>query len=237
MTVAIRGTGCVEVIISLHRASVTIQTSSPTITMHCNRTESPVGRKPIGTAAMTSAERVQRYRLKHASVTKHNEIQEKEPCKYCGEPGEQIKGIGWFSDGDGKPRQLYCLLWQIQWYAEHPHTKLDVTFYSREPILEVTLDKHFASELCKALLYDKGTECLKDLFSCVRFSDGTVAAVTDIWTLNYMPDNLNTAGTDLSQGNRVAGSNGETVRQIISETYHCRSRAEEDYFLARWIAP
>jgi hypothetical protein len=80
-----------------------------------------VGRKPIGTAAMTGAERVQRYRLKHASVTKHNEIQEKGPCKYCSKPGEQIKGIGYADEGE-EPKQLYvcqaCLIAALALYKK-----------------------------------------------------------------------------------------------------------------------
>ena len=35
------------------------------------------------------------------------------------------------------------LFWQLHWFAEHPFTRFDVTFYKREPILEVTLNKSY----------------------------------------------------------------------------------------------
>jgi hypothetical protein len=51
-----------------------------------------------------------------------------------------------------------------------------------------------------------------------------------------MPPNLDIASVDLSAGDETAGMNNETIRHMISATYYCRSRAEEDFFLARWIA-
>ena len=35
-------------------------------------------------------------------------------------------------------------LFQIGWYANHPHQRFDVTFYNREPLIEVTLSEDFA---------------------------------------------------------------------------------------------
>jgi hypothetical protein len=57
-----------------------------------------------------------------------------------------------------------------------------------------------------------------------------------IWTINYIPSDLNVAGVDLAQGEEIAGFGGESVRHMIGKTYRCQSRAEEDFFLARWIA-
>jgi hypothetical protein len=54
--------------------------------------------------------------------------------------------------------------------------------------------------------------------------------------INYMPDDLDVSGIDLTQGDRVGGVGGETVREIIRSTYRCASRAEEDFFLGRWLA-
>jgi hypothetical protein len=60
-----------------------------------------MGRPPIGSQAMTPAERQRRHRG-------HTEV-----CKYCGKPGEQIKGIGYADEGE-EPKQLYvcrrCLI-------------------------------------------------------------------------------------------------------------------------------
>ena len=35
-------------------------------------------------------------------------------------------------------------LFQIGWYADHPHQRFDVTYYNREPLIEVTLAEDFA---------------------------------------------------------------------------------------------
>jgi hypothetical protein len=128
------------------------------------------------------------------------------------------------------------LLWQLEWYAEHPHTMFDATFYDREPILEVTLAKNFARALCAAFMYDKSVECIKQLLQHVAFSNGTMVDWTRIWTLNYMPSNLDIANVDLSEAEQIIGLGGETLREIIRTTYRCKSRAEEDWFVRRWIA-
>jgi hypothetical protein len=70
----------------------------------------------------------------------------------------------------------------------------------------------------------------------VCFSDGSSIGLPGIWTINYMPHDLDISGVDLSEGEQRIGEQGETMREIISNTYRCRSRAEEDYFLARFIA-
>ena len=128
------------------------------------------------------------------------------------------------------------LFMQLSWYAEHPHTQFDATFSNREPILEVTLDKSYARNLCTALVYDQGIPRLKELFDHVRFSDGTAARMSEIWTLNYMPDDLDVSDVDMTRAEEIIGLEGETLRKIIHNTYHCRSRAEENHFIARWIA-
>jgi hypothetical protein len=133
--------------------------------------------------------------------------------------------------------RLNHMLWQLAHYAEHEQAAFDVTFYGREPLLEVTLDKEFSHALRRWCLFDGGAGKLKDLCERIAFSDGTIVDISDIWTINYVPPDLDTAAvTDLSKGEEVIGAGGETVREIIRETYHCKSRAEEDHFLRRWIA-
>ena len=51
-----------------------------------------------------------------------------------------------------------------------------------------------------------------------------------------MPDELDVSSIDLAEGEQVAGLQGETIREMISATYRCASRAEEDFFLSRWTA-
>jgi hypothetical protein len=51
-------------------------------------------------------------------------------------------------------------------------------------------------------------------------ADGTVARASEIWTLNFIPDDLDVNGIDLARAEEVIGP----------------SLAEEDHFIARWIA-
>jgi hypothetical protein len=129
------------------------------------------------------------------------------------------------------------LLWQLMHYATTGQT-FDATFYDREPILEVTLDQAFAHEFIGGSQRD--TRYLRQLCSRIGFSDGTIIPITSIWTLNYMPhggiDNETLSNIDLAEAAIRAGQNGETVREMIRDTYRCASAAEEDYFVRRWIA-
>jgi hypothetical protein len=111
----------------------------------------------------------------------------------------------------------------------------DATFYGREPSLNVTLAQDFAYEFMAALNYGQ-EDRLKQLCQRIRFSDGTSIGLAGIWTLNYMPHTFDISDVDLSEGEQRIGDRGETMREIIRNTYRCRSRAEEDYFLTRFIA-
>jgi hypothetical protein len=77
---------------------------------------------------------------------------------------------------------------------------------------------------------------MKQLLCRLAFSDGTTVDASEVWTINFMPPNLDTTNIDLAQGAEIVGFGGETLREMIRNTYHCCSRAEEDFFLARWIA-
>jgi hypothetical protein len=112
----------------------------------------------------------------------------------------------------------------------------DVTFYKREPILDVRAPKNIAL----ALMYGAGAEKLQELLQTIDFSDGTSVGFGEIWTINPMPSggisNEDLESVDLSQGDVVAGLNGETVREIIRQTYHCESKRDEDHYLRRYLA-
>jgi hypothetical protein len=102
----------------------------------------------------------------------------------------------------------------------------DVTFYRRKPILNVKVDK----ELGVAVLSGLGARRLAEwLNTCIEFSDGTEARLAEIWTINPMPQNgLSQAEldvVDLAKGEDRIGPGGETLRQMIRETYQCRDRA------------
>ncbi|MFI4976102.1 MAG: hypothetical protein ACHP84_16295 [Caulobacterales bacterium] len=112
----------------------------------------------------------------------------------------------------------------------------DVTFYKRKPILDVKVDQ----QLGLALAYGAGAKKLQELLSAIKFSDGTRASLSEIWTVNPMPKGgfsvEELEAVDLAGGEAADGPNGETLRQMISETYHCQTREEEDRFLRRFIA-
>ena len=111
----------------------------------------------------------------------------------------------------------------------------DVTFYKRKPILDVRV----SAKIGAARLYGLESHVPR-LLRRIEFSNGTVANLSEIWTINPMPadgfteEQLN--NVDLSEGERQAGANGETIRKMISKSYHCKSNKETDYYLRRWIA-
>lgn len=136
------------------------------------------------------------------------------------------------------PSRFFHLMFHLQHYAQTLQS-FDATFYNREPILDVTLDRGFASEFAFVSTC-KGISQLSALVERIVFSDGTTAHVDDIWTLNYMPrggigiDDLD--AVDLAESEVKAGDGGETVREMIRNIYRCASAAEEDWFVRRWLA-
>ena len=112
----------------------------------------------------------------------------------------------------------------------------DVTFYNRKPILSVRVDQ----QVSLALLYGAGPERLAEMLDAIKFSDGTTVGFKEIWTVNPMPrdgfteDEL--AKVDMTEAEEQVGPNGETLRQMIRETYRCETVEEEDKYLRRFIA-
>jgi hypothetical protein len=111
----------------------------------------------------------------------------------------------------------------------------DVTFYRRKPILDVRV----SVKLGAARLYgleDQVPRVLKR----IEFSNGMTANISEIWTINPMPAEGFTReeldNVDLSEGDQQAGPQGETIRKMIHNTYHCKSNKETEYYLRRWIA-
>ena len=111
----------------------------------------------------------------------------------------------------------------------------DITFFRRKPILNVRV----GTKLGAARLYGLESR-LPRLLRRIEFSNGAVAGLNEIWTVNPMPmEGLSQAeldAVDLAQGEERMGPGGETLRKTIRKTYHCKSRSEVDYFLRRWIA-
>jgi hypothetical protein len=113
----------------------------------------------------------------------------------------------------------------------------DVTFYRRRPILDVKVDNGLGTALLNGI---SARELANRFNSRVEFSDGTIAGLSEIWTINPMPmggiSPAELAAVDLAEAEAKYGPQGETLRQMIRETYRCRDRVEEDHFLRRWIA-
>ncbi len=112
----------------------------------------------------------------------------------------------------------------------------DVTFYSRKPSLDLVIPQNITA----ALMYGAGAKKMAEILSSIKFSDGTIASFNEIWTINPMPkggfEEAELAAVDLAEGEEPSGPQGETLRQMISETYKCADRSEEDYFIRRFIA-
>jgi hypothetical protein len=78
------------------------------------------------------------------------------------------------------------------------------------------------------------------MFDNIEFSDGTSASLAEIWTINPMPkggpSKQELDAVDLNRAEDSIGQNGETMREMIRQTYQCSTRKEEDKFLRRFIA-
>jgi hypothetical protein len=124
-------------------------------------------------------------------------------------------------------------------YQAERDLPFDVTFLDREPILEVRLDADCARQLFAGLAYDRGTKWLNKVLNALKFSDGTTASFSSIWGIHPMPRTgftiLALDNADMSEGEPTAGPNQETIREMLRKMYRCKTEAEEDYLLRRFI--
>ena len=112
----------------------------------------------------------------------------------------------------------------------------DITFYNRKPAINVTVEER----LFLALAYGAGPATLKKHFDSIKLSNGEVIGAASIWTLHPMPkggfSDADLAAADMTQAEEHVGPKGETLREMIRNTYRCETREEEDHFLRRFIA-
>ena len=112
----------------------------------------------------------------------------------------------------------------------------DITFFNKAPVLDVVIDP----QLNLAVAYGAGATKLLEKLTNLKLSNGQVVSIDDIWTVNPMPKgglgDEDLAGVDLAAAEEKSGPNGETLRQMIRETYHCQNQDDEDYYLRRFIA-
>jgi hypothetical protein len=123
-------------------------------------------------------------------------------------------------------------------YQAERDLPFDVTFLDREPILEVRLSADCTRRLFAGLI-DRGTKKLRKVLDALEFSDGTTASFSSIWGIHPMPRNgftiLALDNADMHEGEPTAGPNQETIREMLRKMYRCRTEAEEDYLLRRFI--
>jgi hypothetical protein len=111
----------------------------------------------------------------------------------------------------------------------------DITFYRRKPLINVQI----STKIAAARFYGLEGQ-LPRILKRIPFSNGEVAGLAEIWTVNPMPiggfadDEL--AAVDLAEADERHGPNGETLRKMIRKTYQCKTRKETDFYLRRWIA-
>jgi hypothetical protein len=134
-----------------------------------------------------------------------------------------------FGDGRG---MLAFMLTQLSFSGQ----PCDVTFYDGPPVLEVKIDP----KLGIASFYGAGANRLQQMLESFSLSNGDLVSFDKIWTLHPMPvggiPGEDLAAVDLREGEQRFGPNGETLREMIRNVYHCKSREEEERFLRRYLA-
>lgn len=127
------------------------------------------------------------------------------------------------------------LAWQLVMLSMNGQP-CDLTFYKRKPMFDVTIHQR----LVLAMMYGAGPQKLTELLNDLRLTNGESVAIGEIWTVHPMPQGGFKKGeleaVDLKRGDEKYGPNGETLRQMIRDTYHCTTTEEEDEYLRRYIA-
>ena len=112
----------------------------------------------------------------------------------------------------------------------------DVTFFNEEPILHVTIDE----QINLALMYGAGPKRLKEILDNIKLSNGRTVSIGDIWMVFPMPreglSQQQLAAVNLVEGEEKHGPNEETIREMIGNCYHCKSKDDEERFLRRYLA-
>lgn len=116
--------------------------------------------------------------------------------------------------------------------SSHP---CDITFYDKPPVLNVIID----NKINYAIMYGVGVKELSRMLQKILLSNGDTISLGEIWTINPIPkagfQKSELEEVDLAEAEEKIGPHGETLRKMISDTYHCKSKEEEDYYLRRFI--
>jgi hypothetical protein len=112
----------------------------------------------------------------------------------------------------------------------------DVTFYESKPSIGVTIDQ----DVYNSLVGEGGEGKLREVLENIGLSNDRIVNIAEIWTVNPMPKDGPSeeamAAVDMALADQQVGPNGETLRKMISETYHCDTPEEEDRYIRRFIA-
>jgi hypothetical protein len=112
----------------------------------------------------------------------------------------------------------------------------DITFFEKAPVINVKIDQQIAL----AIMYGAGAKRLQEMLGDIKLSNGNKISIGEIWTINPMPkggfSKEELEAVDMSKAEEQVGPNGETLRKVIKDTYHCKTRDDEDYYLRRFIA-
>lgn len=116
----------------------------------------------------------------------------------------------------------------------------DICTYSGKRYLDVKVDGKFVL----AIMYGAGPRKLAEMLKEIKLSKKghptEKVSIEDIWAINPMPiagfskDELDKV--DMSKGEEKWGSEGQTLREMIRNEYHCKDENEVDNFLRRFLA-
>lgn len=116
----------------------------------------------------------------------------------------------------------------------------DICTFSGQRYLDATI----RGEFLYALMYGAGAQKIAEMLTHIEIQprNGSVAEVSfnDIWVINPMPKEGFTEkelnSVDMSEADAIAGPNGETIREMIRNSYKPKDEQELEYFVRRFIA-
>jgi len=114
--------------------------------------------------------------------------------------------------------------------------KCDICSFKHAPALDVKIDERISL----ALMYGAGAKKLQEMLGAIRLSNGDVVSIGDIWMIFPMPsDGISEeelADVDMAKADEEWGPNGETVREMIRNLYHCKTDEEVNKYVRRYLA-
>ena len=112
----------------------------------------------------------------------------------------------------------------------------DITFFEKPPAIDVKI----YPQIALAIMYGAGARKLQEMLENIEISNRDKISISEIWTINPMPkegfSKEALEAVDISKAEEQVGPKGETLRKMIKDTYHCKSKDDEDYYLRRIIA-